>query len=104
MRARDFAASAPLSEVMNERSFVNPSGVGAAEGLKRFNTFAEGPCPVLEAFVSAALADAESLGVPSRSRRDAPGRVVPKMPVWSGRPRPALRVLTRMRESFGRQM
>jgi hypothetical protein len=31
------------------------------ESLRRFNTFEEGPCPVLEAFVSAALPHAGSL-------------------------------------------
>jgi len=75
------------------------------ESLRRFNTFGEGPCPVLEAFVSAA-ARAEALRPPSRSKRDQPGGVAPvapiHMPAWASRPRPSLRVLTRMRENFGR--
>jgi len=72
------------------------------ESLRRFNTFEEGPCPVLEAFASAALASAESLRVPLRSRRDESGSLAPHIPAWSARPRPSLRVITRMRENFGR--
>ena len=76
------------------------------ESIRRFNTFGEGPCPVLEAFVSAAMAREETLRPPSRSRRDEPGSVAPVAPIhipaWSARPRPSLRLLTRMRENFGR--
>jgi hypothetical protein len=76
------------------------------ESLRRFNTFGEGPCPVLEAFVSAAMALEETLRPSSHSRRDEPGSVGPVAPIhipaWSARPRPSLRLLTRMRENFGR--
>ena len=51
------------------------------ESLRRFNTFGEGPCPVLEAFVSAAMARAEALRPPSRSKRDQPGSVAPVAPI-----------------------
>ena len=75
------------------------------ESLRRFNTFGEGPCPVLEAFVAATMAREETLRPPSRSKRDEPGSVAPGAPIhipaWSARPRPSLRVLTRMRENFG---
>ena len=80
--------------------------ISGEESLRRFNTFGEGPCPVLEAFISAAMARAEALRPPSRSRRDQPGSVAPVAPIlipaWAGRPRPSLRLLTRMRENFGR--
>ncbi len=76
------------------------------ESLRRFNTFGEGPCPVLEAFVSAAMARAQTVRPPSRSKRRQPGSVPPATPIhapaWAGRPRPSLRLLTRMRENFGR--
>jgi hypothetical protein len=76
------------------------------ESLRRFNTFGEGPCPVLEAFVSAAVARTEALRPPSHSKRDQPGSVAPvapiQIPAWVGRPRPSLRLLTRMPENFGR--
>jgi hypothetical protein len=74
------------------------------ESLLRFNTFGEGPCPVLEAFVSAATARAEALRPPSRSKRDQPGSMTPVTPIhtpaWAPRPRPSLRLLTRMRANF----
>jgi hypothetical protein len=78
------------------------SPVVGDESLRRFNTLAEGPCPVLEAFVSAALADADALRPPSRSKRDEPRNPAPGHPSWSGWPRPPLRVFTRLRENPGR--
>jgi hypothetical protein len=74
--------------------------IAGEESLRRFNTFAEGACPVLEAFVSAALAGAESSRVSSQSKRSQPGGVASiHVPV---RPRPLLRVLGGMRKSLGR--
>jgi hypothetical protein len=74
------------------------------ESLRRFNTFGEGPCPVLEAFVSATTARAEALRPPLRSKGDGPVGVAPvapfHMPPWAGKPRPRLRLLTRVREDF----
>jgi hypothetical protein len=76
-------------------------GPVAEESLRRFNTLAEGACPVLEAFISAALADV--LRASSRSKRDEPGDLAHShTPVLSGRPRPLLRILTRVQEEFGR--
>jgi len=73
------------------------------ESLRRFNTFAQGACPALEAFVSTALVGAESLRMPSQSERDEPRGVASlHMPIRPGRPRPLLRVLTRARENLGR--
>jgi hypothetical protein len=71
----------------------NQNPVTGEESLRRFNTFAVGPCPVLESFASAALTEA-----PWRSRRYEPGSRAPnRLPAWSAKPRPLLRVLTRAR-------
>jgi len=78
------------------------SPIVGEESLRRFDTLGEGPCPVLDAFVSAALASAESLRVPLRSRRDESGSLAPHIPARSARPRPSLHVITRVRENFGR--
>src|ERR1700728_962164 len=53
------------------------SPVAGEESLRRFNTLAEGPCPVLEAFVSATLAASNALRPPVRKKRDEPGNPVP---------------------------
>jgi hypothetical protein len=68
------------------------------ESLRRFNTFAQGPCPVLEAFVAAALADVGALRPSFRGQPGRPGNPAPNHN--SARPafRPSLRVLTRLRE------
>jgi len=75
------------------------------ESLRRFRTFGEGPCPVLETFVSAVMAREETLRPPSRGKRVEPVSLAPAapvhMPAWSARSRPSLRLLTRMRENFG---
>jgi hypothetical protein len=47
------------------------------DSLRGFNTFGEGPCPVLEAFVSAMTARAEALRPPLRSKGDGPVGVAP---------------------------
>jgi len=71
------------------------------DNLRRFNTFEEGPCPVLETFASAALANVEAWRLPSRRKCDEPGNLAPGyIPAWTGRPRPVLRVLTRVREDL----
>jgi hypothetical protein len=76
------------------------SPITGEESLRRFNTFAEGACPVLEAFVSAALARAESSRVSSQSKRSQPdGAASIHVPV---RPRPPLRVLGGTHKSLGR--
>jgi hypothetical protein len=79
------------------------SPVVGEESLRRFNTLAEGPCPVLEAFVSAALADADAVRQRARGKRYEPDNPAPShIPVWTDRPRPLLRVLSRVREELGR--
>jgi hypothetical protein len=44
------------------------------ESLRRFNTFEEGPCSVLEAFASAAPPDVGTLRLPLRSKSDEPDK------------------------------
>jgi len=81
----------------------NGSPVAGEESLRRFSTLAEGPCPVLEAFVSAthAAAAADALRPPVRRKRDESVNPVPShIPAWSYRPRPLLHVLSRMREGL----
>jgi hypothetical protein len=72
------------------------------ESLRRFHTFEEGPCPVLESFASAAVAD-NVLHPPLRRKSDesvdlASGHISPR----PRRLRPVLRVLTGLREDLGR--
>src|SRR5579872_933609 len=87
------------------------SPIVGEESLRRFNTFAQGPCPVLEALVSAPLTGPESLRVRSRIGQGDPCKTAsPSLPAsiwsgwsgWSGRPRPLLRLLTRPRETSAR--
>ena len=73
--------------------------IAGEESIRRFHTFAEGPCPVLEAFVSAALTSVDSIDTrlsrqPDECRNLAAGHV----PAYSGESRPVLRLLTRVRE------
>jgi hypothetical protein len=72
------------------------------QGVRRFNTFAEGPCPVLEASTAVAIkVDAGS--PPSRSERDAPLDPAPRRVLaWSARSRLSPRALTLVRERFGK--
>ena len=44
------------------------------ESLRRFNTFEEGPCPVLEASASAAPPDVGTFRLPLRSKSDEPDK------------------------------
>ncbi|HVB81527.1 MAG TPA: hypothetical protein VNE82_16470 [Candidatus Binataceae bacterium] len=73
------------------------------ESIRRFKTFAQGPCPSLEAFVSTALSDADAARARSRRKRDEPGSPAPShFSACSARPRSVLRVLTRARGDSGR--
>ena len=68
------------------------------ESLRRFNTLAEGPCPVLEAFVSATQADSDTLRPPVRTKLSEPANPAPSyIPAWSYKPRPLVHALTRVR-------
>jgi hypothetical protein len=71
------------------------------ESFRRFSTFEEGPCPVLESFASAAAA---ANAQPSL-RRKSDESVDLASGYISARPRrfrPVLRVLTGLREDLGR--
>jgi len=71
---------------------------------RRFATFEEGPCPVLEAFVSAASFNTCPLEPQSRKECDVgPGHLAPShLHVRFNRPRLALRVVSRTREDSAR--
>ena len=73
------------------------------ESLRRFSTFEEGPCPVLESFASVAVADAGRSRFSFRRKynelSNLASRHFPTRPV---RPRPGLRALNRLRENLGR--
>ncbi|HEY2524597.1 MAG TPA: hypothetical protein VGI29_06025 [Candidatus Binataceae bacterium] len=71
------------------------------ESLKRFNSLGQGPCPVLEAFMSATLATGQASRVAPRNGSGEAGRMTPfSIPASAARPRPVLRVLGRMRANF----
>ncbi|MBV8452406.1 MAG: hypothetical protein JOZ29_09055 [Deltaproteobacteria bacterium] len=74
------------------------SPLGGDGGLRRFVTFEEGPCPVLEAFVAAASFDTGSSQPQFKRERELEhGRLVPHhLQVQPGRHQPALRVVSRM--------
>jgi hypothetical protein len=79
------------------------SPIVGEESLRRFNTFAQGPCPALEVPVSAPLTGPESLPVRSRTgQSNSRKRASLPVSIWPGRPRPLLRVLTRPRETSAR--
>jgi hypothetical protein len=70
--------------------------------LRRFQTFEEGPCPVLEAFAAAASLDVGAIEANFRREWDgsshlASGHVRSR----PSRVRPMLRVLSRVREGLG---
>ena len=70
--------------------------LGGDESLRKFATFEEGPCPVLEAFVSTASFDGCS---GSRTREcDEPVHLVPRHAhIRSERRRPVLHIVSRVR-------
>ncbi len=74
------------------------SPLGDNESLRRLTTFEEGPCPVLEAFFSAA---SFNTGPPepqfSKESHAEPGHLAPRhLHARSARRRPALQVVSRM--------
>ena len=79
------------------------SPIVGQESLRRFNTFAQGACPVLEVPESAALTGPESLRVRSRGAQSDPLKAAfLPVSIWSGRTRPLLRVITGPRQTSAR--
>jgi hypothetical protein len=66
------------------------------ESLRRFETFKEGPCPVLEAFVSAASFNAGPLELHFRRKFESDPLASRRAQTQSARPWPALRVVSRV--------
>jgi len=80
------------------------SPLGGDEGLHRFATFEEGPCPVLEAFVSAASFDTGPSQPQLKRARDVElGQLVPShVHTRSWHRQPVLHAVSRMREDLAR--
>jgi hypothetical protein len=77
--------------------------VVGAESLRRFSTFAEGPCPALEAFAAAALGEPVQPRLSLRRKFDELGNLASShFRARSRQPRPLLRLLGGMRENLGR--
>jgi hypothetical protein len=71
------------------------------DSIHRFKTFEDGPCPVLEAFASAA-AQLASVGPQLKRQRDQRNYLASRhLRSWPRRARPLLRVLSRLREDSG---
>ena len=68
------------------------------ESLRRLATFERGPCPVMEAFVSAACLDSGRARANIKSRPDLKRDhlIGPELRARSGRRKPMLRVVARM--------
>src|ERR1700733_8872225 len=74
-----------------------------AESLRRFSTFAEGPCPALEAFASAAIVEPAQPRLSLRRKFDELGNLASShFRARARRPRPLLRLLGGVRENLGR--
>jgi hypothetical protein len=74
------------------------------ESFSRFCTFEEGPCPALEAFAPATLADDENPRLSLRRKYDELSHLASShFPVRPDRPGPLLRVLGGLRENLGRR-
>ena len=72
------------------------------DSLRRFKTFQEGPCPVLEAFASAASLDIGPVASDLRKQCDESSHLASRhIRARPGRSRPMLRVLSRVREALG---
>jgi hypothetical protein len=73
------------------------------ESFRRFRTFEEGPCPVLEAFAALALAAMDESPLSFRRKYNESDDLAPRhFSAWLGRPRPLFRVFSRLREGLGR--
>jgi hypothetical protein len=74
------------------------------ESSTRFSTFEEGPCPVLEAFSSAFMADVDKSPQLFRSEYHGPSNLASRnFPTRPDRSRPVLRVFAGLRENIGRR-
>jgi hypothetical protein len=74
------------------------------ESCIRFSTFGEGPCPVLEEFSSAYMADVDKSQSPFRSEHHERSNLASgNFPTRPARPRFLLRVFTGLRENIGRR-
>lgn len=86
--------------VLDERG--NP--LAERESSKRFPTFEDGPCPVLEAFMSAALAEGNNLPVSLWRKYDECSNLASSyFPARPGRVRPLFRFFGRLQQNLGRQ-
>ena len=76
-----------------------------SESSVRFDTFEEGPCPVLKALTSdvPSETDTESAAIaPWRNGYELGNLAPSNIRFGPGRPQPLLRVFTRLREDLGR--
>jgi hypothetical protein len=72
--------------------------------FSRFSTFEDGPCPVLEAFASAALTAGDKSRLSLRRKyHEYSDLASSHFPTRPDRPRPVLRVFTGLRENLGRR-
>jgi hypothetical protein len=82
----------------------NGNPLVGVESLDRFRTFEEGPCPVLETFASAALANLDKSRLSLWRKTDERSSMAPRViPIGPARPRPLFRVYSRLREDLGRR-
>ena len=74
-----------------------------SESSVRFDTFEEGPCPVLKALTSDVPSDTESAALaPWRNGYELSNLASRNVRLGSVQPRPLLRLFTRLREDLGR--
>ena len=94
-----FMVSASKVVVLDEHQ----QPIVGAESLRRFNSFAQGPCPALEILVSDVAAIDRAPRVAPRNGQGEAGRIAPlRIPASAARPRSGLRLLGRMRAKFVR--
>jgi hypothetical protein len=84
--------------VLDERG--NP--LSGFESSRRFNTFEDGPCPVLKALTADVPSETEIVEIaPWRNRSERRNLASGNIRFGPARPRPMLRVLSRLRENLG---
>ena len=85
--------------VLDERG--NP--LTGTESFDRFNTFEEGPCPVLEALTWSVPSGTETAAIPPWRNGNERRNLAPSnLRLGATRPRPLFRVFSRLRENLGR--